>query len=67
VVRLSSIIAWVQPDIQQFSLQNVDQTNHPGFRFTLALVSTHGAETRCVGTGFLVAPGLAVKAGTRRP
>jgi hypothetical protein len=49
-------------DINQFKLRDVDHASHPGMRFALALVSSHGDDVRCIGTGFLVAPGLALTA-----
>jgi trypsin-like peptidase len=44
-----------------FRLRNVD-INHPGMQFTLQLVSEHNGEVRCLGTAFMVAPGLAITA-----
>ena len=35
---------------------------HPAIEVAMSLISEHGGEPRCVGTGFAVAPGLAVTA-----
>jgi len=38
------------------------QPSHPALRIAMPLVSDHDGDLRCIGTGFLVAPGLAITA-----
>lgn len=45
----------------QFRLHAVSE-DYPGLHFTMPLVSAHDGELRCVGSSFLVFPGLAVTA-----
>lgn len=46
---------------EQFRLEDVD-VNHPAMQVTMPLISEHDGELRCIGTGFAVAPGLAITA-----
>jgi len=46
---------------QQFTLHHVS-LDHPALRVAMPLVSTYGTDRRCIGTAFLVKPGLAITA-----
>lgn len=46
---------------ERFRIRDVEP-KHPAMHVAMALVSEHDAQPRCVGTGFAVAPGLAVTA-----
>jgi hypothetical protein len=48
--------------IDQFRVRDVD-FNHPAMQVSMPLVSDHDGDLRCIGTGFAVAPGLAITAG----
>src|SRR5438552_3755143 len=45
----------------QFRLKIVD-FNHPAMQVTMPLICDHDGELRCIGTGFIVVPGLAITA-----
>jgi hypothetical protein len=46
---------------EQFRIRNVEP-QHPAMQVAMALIAENDGESRCVGTGFAVAPGLAVTA-----
>ena len=46
---------------ERFRIQAA-QPGHPALQIALPLVSDHDGELRCIGTGFAVAPGLAITA-----
>lgn len=46
---------------EQFRLRDVGG-DHPAMQFTMPLVSNHEGDVRCIGTAFLIAPGLAITA-----
>ena len=48
---------------ERFRVRDVRDVSHAAMQVSLALVSEHHGEVQCIGTGFAVAPGLAITAG----